>query len=407
MKKVIKIMKEDKRVLFAGKLIESSYKPPCENAAVVIENGIINKIIYNTDFNNLKRNFNDYRIIDLSNLTLMAGFIDCHVHLALDGINFQKAVEQWDCDELLFKRLKREFKNYLEKGILAIRDGGDRRLINITAKEKCKRERLDAPIILASGFALNKKGMYGSFLGEGILNNEDIKNSVEILYQKGVDQIKVLMSGIVSFKEYGRVGSLQFSLEEAKEIVNEARRHNLKVMAHASSAKAVDMAIKADMDSIEHGYFLSEEALDIMAKKEIPWIPTLVPVANQLKEDTRKFYTEKEIENIEKTLDSQLIRVKQAQEKGVILGIGTDAGASGTYHAISYFEELRLFEKAGLSPTEIFKAATENSAKIVGLEDKMGGIEKGKLPNLMALEGNPLRDISSYEKIKYVFITEI
>lgn len=407
MKKVIKIMKEDKRVLLAGKLIESSYKPPSENAAVVIENGIIKKIIYNTDFNDFKRNFNDYRVVDLSNLTLMSGFIDCHVHLALDGINFQKAVEQWDCDELLFERLKREFKNYLEKGILAIRDGGDRRLINITAKEKCKRERLDAPIILASGFALNKKGMYGSFLGEGILNNEDIKNSVEILYQKGVDQIKVLMSGIVSFKEYGRVGSLQFSLEEAKEIVNEARRHNLKVMAHASSAKAVDMAIKADMDSIEHGYFLSEEALDIMAKKEIPWMPTLVPVANQLKEDTRKFYTEKEIENIERTLDSQLIRVKQAQEKGVILGIGTDAGASGAYHAISYFEELRLFEKAGLSPTEIFKAATENSAKIVGLEDKMGGIEKGKLPNLMALEGNPLRDISSYEKIKYVFITEI
>jgi imidazolonepropionase-like amidohydrolase len=400
-------MKEDKRVLLAGKLIESSYKPPSENAAVVIENGIIKKIIYNTDFNDFKRNFNDYRVVDLSNLTLMSGFIDCHVHLALDGINFQKAVEQWDCDELLFERLKREFKNYLEKGILAIRDGGDRRLINITAKEKCKRERLDAPIILASGFALNKKGMYGSFLGEGILNNEDIKNSVEILYQKGVDQIKVLMSGIVSFKEYGRVGSLQFSLEEAKEIVNEARRHNLKVMAHASSAKAVDMAIKADMDSIEHGYFLSEEALDIMAKKEIPWMPTLVPVANQLKEDTRKFYTEKEIENIERTLDSQLIRVKQAQEKGVILGIGTDAGASGAYHAISYFEELRLFEKAGLSPTEIFKAATENSAKIVGLEDKMGGIEKGKLPNLMALEGNPLRDISSYEKIKYVFITEI
>lgn len=258
------------------------------------------------------------------------------------------------------------------------------------------------PDIVTTNYALSKKEYYGSFLGPGIESKDEIKAEVTKLHQSNIDQLKVLASGIVSFSEYGKVGAVQFSIDELKHIVNLAHEYDLQVMAHASSEEAVQTCIQAGVDTLEHGYFLSEDSLKELAAKEIPWIPTVVPVANQ--PNDKDLYSEKELVIIKQTYELQLKMIDKAQDLGVKLGIGTDAGAYQVRHGLSYFRELELFNQTSLSPLEIIKIATKNNSEIIELDHKLGSIEPNKKPELIGVKGDPLKDLSLLDNPRNNFV---
>lgn len=380
----------------AGLLIPTADTHPRPNVTLRVERGIITAITPSGQGNPLAGN--TFKQLDFSRYTVLPGLVDCHVHLALDGIDFRQALARWEHKEELEHHLSKSLQTTLEHGVLAVRDGGDTRGIALSLRRNTISTSTPVPHIIATGWALRRDGMYGSFLGPGC-TGKDIEAAVDALAAAGADQIKVLMSGVVSFKAYGKVGPVQFDLHTLTALVQHAHELGLKVMTHASSAEAVTIALKAGVDSLEHGYFLDHAAFELMAAKGIAWIPTLAPVANQLKLCPPEFR-----DVIRRTCHRQLEMVAAAAVAGVELALGTDGGATGVRHGSGFLDEVNLFQAAGLSPARILRAATTIGAQILGLGESLGRLKEGMPPNLIAVEGNPLEDLTALGRVRNVVL---
>lgn len=334
--------------------------------------------------------------VDLAGLTIVPPLIDCHVHLALDGIDFTSALKRWDNQAELDRSIQEQLRDTLDCGILAVRDGGDRRGIARQAKS-----RYNAPLIKSPVHALRKPKTYGAFLGQGT-KQQELENVLDHLATLGADHVKVIVSGVVSFKEYGQVGPVQYTYEELAQIVHGAHHRGLKVMAHASSDEAVSLSIAAGVDTVEHGYFLSDDSLAGLAEKRIPWLPTVIPVAAQLRNPTTGGSDRHNRYVIEKTVERQLAMINKAPGLGVVLGVGTDAGAGGVRHGYGFHQELELYKNAGLSNSQILQSATLNGANILNLD--WGRIEPGYPAAFIAVAGNPLDNLAPLKHLKYAFL---
>ena len=333
----------------------------------------------------------DFSFLDCSAYTVMPGLVDCHVHLAFDGVDDEKAMAGWKEPESFQSMAVSRFESLISNGILAVRDGGDQLGINLLLRKKAQEKEIPGPFITATGNALRRRNSYGSLLGEN--GDED---NVARLALAGVDQIKVVTSGLVSIKEYGRVGPLHFSFEDLQIIVNKAHSLGLKVMAHADSDQAVDMSLRVGIDSIEHGYYISRESMLRMAELQRCWTPTLMPVYIW----TVVSGVNPEYQNIAKRIYRRHQEmIKQAIDMDITVGVGTDSGSPSIRHGELYYKELELYSEAGLSTEQIIRAATTNGSAITGTSP---GILKGHTANLLVLEKNPLQEgISALKKIKY------
>jgi len=338
-------------------------------------------------------------------LTLMPSLMDAHVHLALDGEDFKEAVSRWDCGEELKERINRDLAAFLNRGTGFIRDGGDAREINLAVKNRVKGGGCTAPGVIATGQALRKAESYGSFLGGGFSSKKEINEQIDRSCSEGVDQLKVLVSGIVSFKEYGKVGKVKIDREELTHIVSRARQWGIKVMAHASSEEAVKTAVHAGVDSVEHGYFLSRESLCEMAERGVAWVPTVIPVAAQVREPRRWLWSSREIELITRIYREQQEKIQMAHECGVLLGMGTDSGAAGVKHGKGLLEEIKLYVGAGLSQRQALISATSNNAAVLGLETFAGSLEINRAPCLVAVRGDPLSNLEALQQVEWVFVS--
>jgi imidazolonepropionase-like amidohydrolase len=397
--KTIIVQNDMNYVIRAGRVFDGQTLLPHEKTDIFISNGTIAEIRPGSG----PAPDGDFEPVDLQDCTVLPGLVDCHVHLALDGRDFNAAVSLWSREDLLLDRIGSDLRKILSSGVVAVRDGGDREWAGLRARDEVKRGRLAGPRILSPGIALGRKGGYGSFLGPGI-DGGNIETAVRETAARGIDHIKVLVSGVVSFKEYHRVGDVQFSKEELGRLVTAAHSLGLGVMAHASSDEAARLAVEAGVDSLEHGYFISRSTLERMAALGIHWIPTLAPVANQLHGRLRESHTPEELAVIEKTLRRQLAMVETASGLGVPLGAGSDAGATGVPHGEGLLDELLLMEKAGLGGEEILRAATDSNARVLGLAGEMGRVAPGLPPRLIAVRGNPVCDLSCIRNVEFMIL---
>ncbi|MFA7468319.1 MAG: amidohydrolase family protein [Desulfotomaculaceae bacterium] len=393
---LIKIDVNKNYILKTGLVIDGGQCCIINAGRIFIEDGLIAAITSGNDtsfrFTNPSR---DLVRLDLGELTVLPPLVDCHVHLALDGIDFAAARRRWEQPIEMTRQVQSELADTLGHGILAVRDGGDRAGIGLYFREQVVTGSMAGPVIRSPGFALRKPGTYGSFLGRGV-EMDQLSETLDQLVQNGVNLVKVIVSGVVSFKEYGRVGPVQYTATELNAIVQGAHARGLPIMAHASSDAAVRLALEAGVDTVEHGYFLSRESLQQMAARGSAWIPTVIPVAARLNcraEDGGPDRQERLV--LERTVDRQLAMINEAVSLGVTLGVGTDAGASGVRHGSGYLEELALYRRAGLAPAEIIRCATLNGARILGLD--WGVIKPGRPAALIAVAGNPLDDIAALE----------
>lgn len=341
------------------------------------------------------------QVFHFPHCTILPGLVDCHVHLALDGLDFQHTLKRWNSPTKNWLQEEQHILEALQHGIMVLRDGGDKNGIALAISRQRKREHKTTPFLCSSGPALRKEHFYGSFLGPAC-DPQKLSKIIQERRHTGATHIKVLVSGIASFQEYGKVGSIQFTQQELNHLVQIATSYGLPVMAHASSDQAVQMAIKAGVRSIEHGYFMTKATLKEMATKGIVWVPTLAAVANQLQEGYAQQYTEKERKNIAKMVQSQLEMVALAGEFNVSLAIGTDAGANGVFHGKDYLTELLLMQKAGLSTSKILSAAISGGAGLLGLNHH-GTFGVGQPVSCIIVQGNPLQDMRCLSQIHSIF----
>ncbi|MTI70627.1 MAG: amidohydrolase family protein [Firmicutes bacterium] len=288
-------------------------------------------------------------------------FIDSHIHITLDGINFKESRERFKKGNFK-KYIHNIFKGYKEKGIYALRDGGDDLEVYKEIKEIARKENI---IYKSPIYALYKKNHYASFLGRPIGNKYEFKREFEILKSKGIDHLKIPLTGLVSFKKYKDVGEIAFSLDELKYMIDSAKDSNISVMVHANSKEAVNMAIKSGANTIEHGYFIEERELYNMAKNNIIWIPTLAPFGNIYYKDNK--ILKKHINIIEKVYKKHLEIVNKGYELGVNIGVGSDSGAYLVRHVEGFFDEIKYLKEAGISEKEALKLSFENGIKALNL----------------------------------------
>lgn len=340
-------------------------------------------------------------------ITLLPCLIDAHVHIAINGKHDygNSSGAGRESERLLLSKIKKNLDAFTEQGIWKVRDGGDRRGDNLQVRDLINNGTIRGPLLTSTGEALRKHGGYGSFLGNGYSSGKELPAKLDRLLASGINQLKVLASGIVSFREYGRVNLSQISADELDYIITRAHNAGIKVMAHASSAPAVDMCIKAGVDSIEHGYFLNKESLKTMAHREIIWVPTIIPVAAQVREPLVFEKNNEEIDVIKRTYEHQMENLLFAGKEGVPLGVGTDSGASGINHGVNLVEEMLLYAGAGLSNRNILRSALTVNAKALCIDDNRGSIEADKKTCLIGVKGDPTVDLNVLKQIKWLFYT--
>jgi hypothetical protein len=288
-------------------------------------------------------------------------FKDAHMHFMLNG----RPASHQEITEIAGA--------YAKCGIFSVDDMGHCTGIGLDEKT-CLAGKI---AVRSAGYAIYKTGGYGAFLGKGVSGKGEIEKVVREIADAGADFIKVINSGVVSSRGMQPVTAGGFTLEELRVVYSEAEERGLEMICHANSDSAIRDAVVAGAASIEHGFFVSEETLHMMAEKGVSWTPTafaLLSVVSSAPKDQRSY--------IEGVVDVHLSSVHYASSVGVKLHVGTDSGSKGLSHGESFFEEMRLFKKAGLSLDQILSAACMGNEEIEKGNNLFIGadfIEEGKI----------------------------
>lgn len=391
--------------IFASSIFTALGSVTEHNTLLVIKNGLVEAVCPASKEDlatlSLKKGNLHYCGPDL---TVIPALIDAHIHLALCCSKGSLSADKLSPQDLDRQQMSALFDRLAQTGVTLVRDGGDRQFLNLQARQLAAAKPERGLRVVATGEALRRHGGYGSFLGRGYRSRADLETLLTKAVHSGVDQLKVVVSGVISFSKYGLVKGPLLPAADLALIVKTARSHNLKIMAHASSAEAVDLAVTAGVDSVEHGYFVRKEALQKMADQQIAWVPTIIPVASQLCESQARRYTIAEHAVIRKAYNEQLEKLHFAFACGVPVGVGTDAGAIGVQSSDSLVKEMELYRKGKVKNSAIVKAATAVNAEILGLGKETGTIEVGKKPYLLAVYGDPLSDLDALRHIEKRFI---
>ena len=399
--------------LRAARLIDGRNETPVLDAVVIIEDGKItavgSKIPVPTGA----------QVIDLGDATLLPGLIDSHTHLLLEmdgtNINLQdiamlKAVATESTAEraLMGARSARED---LEAGITTVRDVGNSGVNgDVALRNAINRGWVPGPRIVASTRALAAPGgQFGQLIPEVqplieqeyvTLNGpESARQAVRQALYNGADCIKVIVNG----------SPADVTLDEMKAIVEQAHTNSVKVAAHAIGDKATRIAAEAGVDSIEHAYVVPDDVLKMMAQKHIFLVPTDGTEKELLEMvfGTRQPAPE-ELEEQQKWIKEQLAgardRLQRARKMGVPIAAGSDMYLTLPHknRGQASLEVLEAYAEEGMPPIEIIRAATSSAAELLGLKDRIGILKKGKLADIIAVPGDPLKDATALEHAKFV-----
>jgi imidazolonepropionase-like amidohydrolase len=247
-------------------------------------------------------------------------------------------------------------------GVVAVRDAGIRE--DRISQNGSEDHQGAGPVIVSARWALYKKGGYGSVFGAAVDNRDELSSEIIRLARAGAGIIKVMTSGMVSLRVPGMVTAGGFSEEELHFIVHEAGKAGLGVMAHANGENAVISAARAGVRSIEHGFFMTGAALDVMAEAKTFWVPTVGALTRAAQEAT---LSEKMKKFVAELIHAHLAMVYSAHVIGVPLAVGTDCVLPDPEYRKKYDAELSYFEQAGISREDVVKIACEGGARLLGL----------------------------------------
>lgn len=266
-------------------------------------------------------------------------FGECHVHMIMDGVNYKAAValHQAGVDE---EAVRRHLKESADAGITFIRDGGDAREVSKLAKELAPEYGIDyrTPV-----FAIHKRGHYGGIVGHAFEDWGEYRALIGRAQAEGADFIKIMVSGILDFGHAGTLSEEGLTREEIVYMIDAAHDAGMAVMAHCNGDRTCFITLEAGVDSLEHGFFMEEETLHLLAEKKIPWLPTFAPVGNLL--GCGRFPDEE----VRKNLYMQRDRVKKAASLHACIGLGSDAGAYLVPHGQGTMDEYGYLRQAGVS----------------------------------------------------------
>lgn len=278
---------------------------------------------------------------------------ECHAHMIMDGINYKAAVALHR-DGVCESAVRGHLKECQDAGIRFVRDGGDAREVSKLAKELAPEYGIE---YLTPIFAIHKRGHYGGIVGHPFDTWQEYRKLVKRAAEEGADFIKIMVSGLLDFAHAGTLTEEGLSGEEIRTMIAAAHDAGMAVMAHCNGDRTCRLTLEAGVDSLEHGFFMEEETLHLLAEKGTPWFPTFAPVGNL--QGCGRFPEEE----VKKNLNMQMERVRKAASLHACIGLGSDAGAYLVPHGQGTWDEYRYLQCAGV-PEDVIEQA-ENRIKAV------------------------------------------
>jgi imidazolonepropionase-like amidohydrolase len=389
------------------RLIDGTGHDPSGNMAIIIDGNRIKNVGLVTSYPD------NTNVVDLRGLTVMPGLIDCHLHLggltidqpgkAIGKVSFiDMASFFWD----YLRNYAHRRRLAIENGVTTIRSAGDHYPHIIRLRDKIAAGKLSGPRIFAPGPIITAPGGHPAgtiYKGNRYIIENAVRQIADVntareevrrLVEGGVDCIKAIYSDINPVDITHKVPRLSFDVLEA--LADEIHRHNLRLMVHTGTPQESMDAIRAGADSIEHGilpgansFDFNDDLIKMMLDKGIFFVPTLsIAWANK---------------NVYPAVFTGLKRTfKKLHDAGVNIAAGTDSGTPGVVIGKGLHKELEIMVEAGISPMEAIIAATRNAADNVAKASELGTIESGKLADVIAVSGDPLKDIRNTREIKLV-----
>lgn len=403
---VLNALVAQRTILHCGSLIDTKNQQVLKEMSVIVEANMITGV----QNGYLAGNTGD-KVIDLKNRTVMPGLIDMHVHMEgeTDPGSYLEKFTMNKADLALHGVVFAE--RTLMTGFTTVRDLGGTGA-NIALRNAINKGWIRGPRIFTAGKAIATTGGHADptdgfredLMGdpgpkEGVVNGvEDCAKAVRQRYKDGADLIKITATGgVLSMAKDG--SGAQFTEDEIRAIVTTAKDYGFKVAAHAHGAEGMKRAVLAGVSSIEHGTYMTEEIMELMKQRGTYLVPTII--AGKSTADSAKkpgYYPE--VVRAKALVVGNYIQATfaKAYKAGVKIAFGTDAAVYP--HGKNWMEFIYMTE-AGMPILEAIKAATVNAADLLG-NDQLGVIEKGKLADIVAIEGDPVKEVKAMGNMRFV-----
>jgi len=395
-------------VIHAGLLINGESSAPSPEMSIVIEGTKIQSIETGYITPDAEDDF-----IDLSGYTVLPGLMDMHVHLSSEYSknSYQERISLNAGDYAI--RAVSNAEKTLMAGFTSVRNLGDRGGVSISLRNAIKKGIVVGPRIFSSGTTIASSGGHGDSTNslnqsltsdpgpaEGIVNSvNDASKAVRFRYKEGADLIKITATGGV-LSNAKNSQNPQLTEEEISQIVNMAKDYGFKVAAHAHGSEGIKRAVRAGVHSIEHGTLMDDEGMRLMREKGTYYVPTIIAglwVAEKARDPD--FFPElvrPKAAEIGPLIKGTFGRAYQA---GVKIAYGTDTGVSAHGNNATEFKHM---VDAGMPPMRAIQSATVEAAKLLGEYDQLGSLVEGKVADIIAVNGNPVEDITILEEVDFV-----
>jgi imidazolonepropionase-like amidohydrolase len=376
------------------RLIDGRGGPPVERAHVSFQDGKIQQAIV----------FGEPPaadvLVDCTGLTLMPGLIDAHAHLVYSGFRSLDAVDRCSIEAHTINATINA-ERVLRAGYTTIRDVGTVGNVAVAMRDAIAEGKVRGPEVVASGSILYGTGGLGDTLpphwtseyglGKRVDGPDEIRREVRRQLRAGVDNIKLAASG-VEVGPYAWTWMTTFSEEEIRVAVDEAHRWGRTVAIHAQSYDSVRFALRAGVDTIEHGTRMDDETIALFASSNAVLVPTLSTLFSVLELGATLNLLPKQRQEMAVNEPLWLDSLRRAKAAGIPVAAGADLG--NRYPHGSNAREIELLVRVGFTPMEALCAATSVAARALRREDRIGSIEAGKAADLLLFDGDPLTDIA-------------
>lgn len=384
-----------------GQFIDGTGAAPIANAVVRVERGRIAGIHRP---NETPSDIPPESLIDASGLTVLPGLINAHTHLVTQRLAAYKEVWEWP-EMLQVLRAADKGQSELSLGITSVRDLGAKGALNIVLKYAIESGLIKGPRLVVCGQLICMTGGHGNYMGKEVDGPDEMRAAVREMFKRGADFIKLVASGgmgvsgghpVFTWQTQVIADTVQQELteQEMRVAVEEAHKIGRRVSAHAYGMPAIGAALAAGVDAIEHGIMLDEAAANYMVEHDVSLVPTLTGIQQIVDFGPARGVPQHIIDRARGYVDAHRQSVAVAKAAGVRIAAGSDS--SGELRL-----ELEHLVAAGLSNAEALSAATKSAAEVLARDD-VGTLEVGKWADVLAVEGDPLQNISDVRNPRLV-----
>lgn len=381
-------------VLKGGTLINGTGAAPIQQSVVVLEGERIGKVGKESDFGSTLTSMGE--VIDVSGKTILPGLINAHEHLANRWSlgTYQERAAQ-DSHYLTLRGVRNALRD-LREGITTARDMASRHPINLVLKQGIESGMIVGPRVFTCGQAIAMTGGHGdenAFVADG---EEEVRKAARTLLRRGADFIKLMASGGGLHPNRDFPWSSQYTVPEMRAAFDEAHRQGKPCTVHAMPSQAIQWAIEAGVDCVEHASLMDAATAELMARKGIYLVATLVEARVIVERGLELGRPPFLVERLKVALADRIEHFRIAVQAGIRIGAGTDVLGDMA-------RQIAIMVEGGLTPMQAIVASTRTNSEILGKADELGTVTVGKLADVIVVDGDPLADIQVMCKVSLVF----